>query len=1270
MNKSVNVQKNDREIILLRPEMYIRSVITSKAPAFMMTREGVLVEEKRYHNAGLVHLALEHISNASDNGVRNGALAFKGPLGESPARILFEVTPRMMRVTNYGTPFDIDFMPGTNGVLIPEACFLMAKVSSNYNDHQEALNGAGRNGHGAKIGAFYSKYLKVTCVDAERKRYFQFEIWNNGDINTIKRAVWPSPVDGKFPESSAVAGGVPPGLVPIFAAGSSTCVEWIPDHEDGDLGEAEIAAFEATLEHGQTIKMRRVEGEEAEILRATVSKDARGTVLCTLDGRQMFGLRQVRGLRQLQNGISGAFSGPTVRIFQGISSIGDTEIDICARYCADFALGGHPMILRRTWSDGQSREDRIAPLSLVDYGKKIVGPDAQHHYFEWKSPKVELTMQIAFFDTPNAGRIVTHVNCLYASTGIHINPAYYALLNKLKKTPEIMKYAPKIDLAQLKQHVTVVIFCRGHDPKQDGQTKSGLAQISGIKTFTVDEVPDAVVAKMCQKWKALETITSEGRAAELAQAKAGAAKTKLDGFIKANIEGPGSMLVLTEGDSCKTYAAILKNQQPNWERIGIFPLRGVPPNLYGEDAIKAYANSVFAAILKITRLDPEKKYTCEADLAGLRYGHIVFMGDPDLDGYHIVALMIANILNYWPFMLLQHRVGALRTPVIRIYGPGKNNVLARYYSDREYALAEEAGTAPRGKVKRIKGLGSVDVGTLNKPGAELLDDFRTASVMWFNLGENGPRALDIFFSSSGAAQRRDAIVKLAPTCLDTVGVCIPDASTTIFPLGPAPLMRREVISYVAKELLQFSLGNLARHVPARRDALKDVQRKIVAWWLEHSNFGTKENSSKVAQMIGKISDDQHYHHGEMSLGKAIKRMAVDGFCGANNMPFFAPAANLGSKLRWPDDAAADRYAFVKSAPWIKHAFHKFIYECIPRVVSDGQEVEPEWIPCDVPLAVLNGWSGIPTGWRTYSPACHPVSIVRWLIARAAGKSLDLPVIIHWYSHFRGYSKVVSGENEVDVTYDEDGNPVETEVLGADRSVKFFGAWKLDGNVLRIMEVPPELRLDHLHNALNAAEEDGLVSKYLYDLRRGIDYRILLTPKGVAAYNDGSLMRTLRLTACYHLSMLWFLDETGAAVHYDNIYDYMEYFFQNTVHGYALGRDRIVANIDADIAAMQMKARYIEACVQKVIHIGEMNRAQIIAKMAELGLDPALRKTDAGDLTVEGIAEINAKIAEKRVEREQVLARTPERMYYDNLVKLSEVMPQCPLPYISRRGNMG
>lgn len=119
-------------------------------------------------------------------------------------------------------------------------------------------------------------------------------------------------------------------------------------------------------------------------------------------------------------------------------------------------------------------------------------------------------------------------------------------------------------------------------------------------------------------------------------------------------------LILTEGDSAKSLVSSVLDHIGR-DKYGIFPLQGILLNVRKQ----IRKNSQLNNIMKIIGLDYKKQYLTNADLEKLRYGKIMIMPDPDIDGTYFKASIINFMHFYWPSLLELNFFEMFITPCVK-----------------------------------------------------------------------------------------------------------------------------------------------------------------------------------------------------------------------------------------------------------------------------------------------------------------------------------------------------------------------------------------------------------------------------------------------------------------------------------------------------------------------------------------------------------------------------------------------------------------------------
>lgn len=120
-----------------------------------------------------------------------------------------------------------------------------------------------------------------------------------------------------------------------------------------------------------------------------------------------------------------------------------------------------------------------------------------------------------------------------------------------------------------------------------------------------------------------------------------------------------------------------------------------------------------------------------------------------------------------------------------------------------------------------------------------------------------------------------------------------------------------------------------------------------------------------------------------------------------------------SRLQGGDDAASERYIYTQLNPLTRYVFREADDAVLTYRKDDGQSIEPEYYVPILPMVLINGVSGIGTGFSSSIPPFHPMKLVEYLRARlddsASAPSVPLP-LTPYYENFKGTVMPVPGES--------------------------------------------------------------------------------------------------------------------------------------------------------------------------------------------------------------------------------------------------------------------
>lgn len=559
---------------------------------------------------------------------------------------------------------------------------------------------------------------------------------------------------------------------------------------------------------------------------------------------------------------------------------------------------------------------------------------------------------------------VSFVNGIWTKGGKHVDEITNQIISYFIDYFDSKKKL-KIKPSLIKDSLAIFIHCSVEDPAFSSQTKE-------IMTTKVScKLPDEFMKKLL-KLDLIEKVMEEQEKKDLKDGKKTDGKKtsrivvpKLnDASFAGTAKSQECVLILTEGDSAKAMALSGLSQEQR-QYFGIYPLRGKLLNVKDVSTKKISETEEIINLKKIMGLESAKKYT---DLKSLRYGKILIMTDQDYDGSHIRGLLINVFHELWHSLFkMTGFLNFMSTPIVKAT---KSLKTLSFYTQYEYEQWKTQNTG--WKIKYYKGLGT-------STAQEAKEYFKTPNIIGYSYNDKSDDSIELAFNKSKADDRKVWLQTHKESDI----------------LNPT----KEVLydEFIHKDLIHFSNYNLERSIPNIMDGLKTSQRKIL-----YSAFKRNLKSEiRVAQFAGYVSEHSGYHHGEASLNDTIVGMAQD-FVGSQNIPWFVPQGQFGTRLQGGKDAASPRYIHTFMQPYLPYLIPQDDSDCLNYKDDDGLKVEPEWYAPILPMLLINGARGIGTGYSTFIPQCNPNKLIdglkKWLKSEIPLKHINIEP---WYRGFKG-----------------------------------------------------------------------------------------------------------------------------------------------------------------------------------------------------------------------------------------------------------------------------
>ena len=803
----------------------------------------------------------------------------------------------------------------------------------------------------------------------------------------------------------------------------------------------------------------------------------------------------------------------------------------------------------------------------------------------------------------------------------------------------------KVNGSAIREQLILFLRCDVENPSFDSQTKDYMNTPSS-KFGSNCSVSDAFIEKVAKMGVMdLACSLTEAKESKLAK-KTDGTKTKtvrgIANFIDANFSGTQQskecILILCEGLSALS-GIVSGISSSDRNTIGIYPLKGKLLNVRGEAIKKIAENKEISDLKKILGLESGKVYASMEDVhKNLRYGKIMFMTDQDLDGSHIKGLCINLFHSEWSSLIkIPGFLSFMNTPILRAK-KGVQTLL--FYNDGEYLTWKDSINTTGWNIKYFKGLGT-------STAAEFKEYFANKKIVDFVYsGATSDDTIDKVFNKKRPDDRKTWLENYDKTAyLDTSNKNV------------------QYEQFIDREMIHFSTYDCARSIPNMVDGLKISLRKIL-----FSAFKRRLTTEiKVAQFSGYVSEHSAYHHGEASLNGAIVNMAQN-FVGSNNINLLEPNGQFGSRLQGGDDSASERYIFTLLNPLTRFLFPEADDAVLTYLNDDGTQVEPEFYTPIIPFALVNGISGIGTGFSCNIEPYNPKQLIQYL----RNKLTNIPTtdidFIPYYEGFKGrVSRLSENKYLVQGIYE-----------------------KINDDTIRITELPVGTwtmpYTTFLESLMDGAAVDKSGKKIPPTIKDFtsvsteviVDFTVIF-PKGKLQELEASvdqngcngIMKTLKLFTTVSATNMHMFNRECKLHKYGSVEEIIEDFYGVRMDLYQKRKNYLLGAMEQRLIKLSNRARYIQETLKGTIDLRRKTAQQVndlLTGMEFVLIDEDFKyliKMPMDSVTEENVTNIMKEKADTERELEILNATTLETMWlnelnaleleYDNYKKKREVI---------------
>ena len=378
---------------------------------------------------------------------------------------------------------------------------------------------------------------------------------------------------------------------------------------------------------------------------------------------------------------------------------------------------------------------------------------------------VEVAM---IYNTSYAENLHSYVNNINTHEGgTHLSGFRRGLTHTLKKYADNSGMLDKLkfDISgdDFREGLTAIISVKVAEPQFEGQTKTKLGNrevsssvsqaVSEMLTDYLEEHPDDAKVIVQKVILAAQARHAAQKAREMVQRKTVMSIGGLPGKLSdCSEQDPAKCEVfLVEGDSAGGTA----KQGRDRAFQAILPLRGKILNVEKAMQHKVFENeeirNIFTALWVTIGTEEDSK---ALNLSKLRYHKIVIMCDADIDGSHIVTLILTFFFRYMKELIESGHV-YIATPPLYLVKKGQKKQYAWSDNERDSIVESFGGSS---SVQRYKGLGEMNASQLWD--TTMNPEFRTLRQVQIDNGTEADRIFSMLMGDD-VPPRREFIEKNA-----------------------------------------------------------------------------------------------------------------------------------------------------------------------------------------------------------------------------------------------------------------------------------------------------------------------------------------------------------------------------------------------------------------------------------------------------------------------------------------------------------------------------
>jgi DNA topoisomerase-2 len=785
-----------------------------------------------------------------------------------------------------------------------------------------------------------------------------------------------------------------------------------------------------------------------------------------------------------------------------------------------------------------------------------------------------------------------------------------------------------VNMNTIKEQLILFIRSDIENPSFDSQTKdymntpsSKFGSLCVVSDTFIEKIAKmGVMSTACQL-----TDIKENRVAK----KTDGSKTRfvrgISNFIDANNAGTmhskDCILILCEGLSAMSgvVSGLSSNDRNNF---GIYPLKGKLLNVRGEITKRINENKEISDLKRILGLESKKEYKTIDDVYKLlRYGKIMILTDADVDGSHIKGLCVNLFQSEWNSLFkISGFLSFMNTPILRAM---KGNQTLFFYNEGEYKIwKENQPDSITWTIKYFKGLGT-------STSDEFKQYFANKRIVDFIYTEtDSDDVIDKIFNKKRPDERKRWLENYDKDSY---------LNTSI------PLVKYE--EFIDKELIHFSVYDCERSIPNIVDGLKTSQRKILYCAFKRNLI----KEIKVAQFSGYISEHANYHHGENSLHSTTISMCQN-FVGANNINILEPKGQFGGRLMGGSDAASERYIYTNLSSITRYIFQENDDAVLNYICDDGRSIEPDYYIPIIPFVLINGITGIGTGFSTNIPSFDPQQVIKYLETKLLSNIIEDSIFIPYYENFKGTVMAIIDEPNKFIIKGcfqkiDDNNIIITELP--------IGTWTMP--YISFLESLVDGGIDKQGNKIPPIIKNFISNS----TEKVVNINISLFDGKLEELGINGIEKLFKLTTTVSTTNMHLFDKDCKLRKYSSVCDIIDDFYEIRLDAYKRRKYYLIKQFETILIKISNKVNFIQCILDDTIDLRKKSTENINILLQNNGMVliensyDYLIKMPMNSVSFENVNKLLKEKEEKIIELNELHEKTIEQMWLKELNEFND-----------------